>query len=452
MNSIKVGKKNKSLDKVLLEIFLHGIKNVQPKTILSNYIFTKNDQIVVKYKSKTVAYKKINKVFIICVGKASTDMAITVKKILSKSKLKISKGIVVVNKENFKRIPGFDCFFSGHPIPNKNGLKASEFVKEYLKNSTRNDLVLIFVSGGGSALLPLPVEDINLNEKIEINKLLINSGANIKEINTVRKHLSQTKGGNLMKFCAPSKVHCFILSDVIGDDLSSIASGISVPDNTTFNDAKKILLKYNLWKKIPPNANKYINLGTKNKKPETPKKGDQIFKNVKNTLIGSNLMCLKVLKDYCQKKKIKCAIWKKDIENDVEELAKIFVDDLKKIKIKKPIVLISGGESTVNIKGSGKGGRNQEFALHLAKELKRKNSSLKYTLLSAGTDGRDGPTNAAGAIINQNSINLINQKGMDLSEELKNNNSYEVLQKINSLVIIEGTNTNVADIQLLALV
>ena len=174
MNSIKVGKTKKSLDKVLLEIFLHGIKSVQPKTILSNYIFIKNNQIIVKDKSKTLTYKKINKVFIICVGKASTDMAITAKKILSKLKFKISKGIVIVNKENFKKIPGFDCFFSGHPIPNKDGLKASKFVKEYLKDSTRNDLVLIFISGGGSALLPLPVEDISLNEKIEMNRLLIN--------------------------------------------------------------------------------------------------------------------------------------------------------------------------------------------------------------------------------------------------------------------------------------
>ena len=452
MNSIRIGKANKSLDKVLLEIFLHGIKSVQPKTILSNYIYIKNNQITVKDKSKTLTYKRINKVFIICVGKASTDMAITAKKILSKSKLKISKGIVVVNKENFKKIPGFDCFFSGHPIPNKNGLKASTFVKEYLKNSTKNDLVLIFISGGGSALLPLPVEDVSLNEKIEINRFLINSGANIKEINTVRKHLSQIKGGNLMKFCAPSKVHCFILSDVIGDDLSSIASGVSVPDNTTFNDAKKILLKYNLWKKIPRNANKYIDLGTKNKNPETPKEGDPVFKNVKNTLIGSNLMCLEVLKNYCKKKKIECTIWKKNIESDVQELAKTFASDLNEKQIKKPVILISGGESTVNIKGKGKGGRNQEFALHLAKEIKKNNSSLKYTLLSAGTDGKDGPTNAAGAIVNQNSINLIEQKGINLNKELDNNNSYEVLQKINSLVIIDGTNTNGADIQLLALI
>ncbi|PPR36897.1 MAG: D-glycerate 2-kinase, partial [Alphaproteobacteria bacterium MarineAlpha8_Bin1] len=159
-----------------------------------------------------------------------------------------------------------------------------------------------------------------------------------------------------------------------------------------------------------------------------------------------------VLKNYCKKKKIECTIWKKNIESDVQELAKTFASDLNEKKIKKPVILISGGESTVNIKGKGKGGRNQEFALHLAKEIKKNNSSLKYTLLSAGTDGKDGPTNAAGAIVNQNSINLIEQKGINLNKELDNNNSYEVLQKINSLVIIDGTNTNVADIQLLALI
>ena len=163
-------------------------------------------------------------------------------------------------------------------------------------------------------------------------------------------------------------------------------------------------------------------------------------------------MCLEVLKNYCKKKEIKCIVWKKNIEKDVQKLARTFASDLKEKKIKKPVILISGGESTVNIKGTGKGGRNQEFALHFIKLMKRKNPMLKFFLLSAGTDGRDGPTDAAGGLVNNESIEQIKLKNLNLNKELENNNSYEVLKKINSLVIIKGTNTNVADIQLLMII
>ena len=442
----------RSIPEQLLEIFKHGVSSVQPTNILDKFIKIQRQKIIIQENKKKKIYSKINRVFLICIGKASVDMAKKIKDIFKKSDIKTEKGLLIVNKENFSKVDGFKCFYSGHPVPDEKGFLASKFLEKYLEKLQQNDLVLIFISGGGSALAPYPVDGVSLEEKIIMNKILLECGANIKEINSVRKHLSKLKGGNLIKICNPAFIHSFILSDVIGDDLSSIASGVSVPDNTTFNDAKKILLKYNLWTKIPRNANKYIDLGTENKKPETPKEGDPIFKNVKNTLIGSNLMCLEVLKNYCKKKEIKCIVWKKNIEKDVQELARTFASDLKEKKIKKPVILISGGESTVNIKGTGKGGRNQEFALHLAKQIKKLNLSLKYTLLSAGTDGRDGPTNAAGAILNQNSINLIERKGINLNKELNNNNSYEVLQKINSLVIIEGTNTNVADIQLLALI
>ncbi len=452
MNSIEIGNSKKNLDKLLLKIFNYGLKNIQPRNILHKFITVKKNTIFVKESSKIQEYKNIKKIFIVCIGKASTDMAESIKKIFSKSDFKVSKGVVIVNKENFKKISGFNCFLSGHPIPNKNGLEASNFLKDYLTDSGPDDLVLIFVSGGGSALLPSPVKKINLNDKIKMNRILIESGANIKEINTVRKHLSDLKGGNLLKFCFPSRVHCFILSDVIGDDLSSIASGLTVPDNTFFKDAKKVLTNHNIWNITPKSIQKYINIGLSNKELETPKKGDPIFLKVKNTLIGSNMICLQHLKDYCNSNKINSSIWKTNLEEDVKNLAKKFVKDLKKNRFKKPIILISGGESTVNIKGKGKGGRNQEFSLHLSIELKKNFPFQKYSLLSVGTDGKDGPTDAAGAILNQKSIDLIKKKGIKLETELLNNNSYEVLHKIKSLVIMNGTNTNVADVQLLALI
>lgn len=440
-----------SVSEQLLEIFKHGVSSVQPNNILDNFIKVKSKKIIVTEGSKQKIYSKINRVFPVCIGKASVDMAKKIKKIFKVSNFKIEKGILIVNKENFSKVKGFKCFSSGHPIPNRNGLDASIFLENYLGKLEKNDLVLIFISGGGSALAPYPVDGISLEEKIIINKILLESGANIKEINIVRKHLSKLKGGNLVKICNPAYVHSFILSDVIGDDLSSIASGMTTYDNSTFRDVKKILNKYKIWTKIPKNIKNHINNGEKKKELETPEKNNKIFRKTNNTLIGSNNLCLNNMKNLCKKYNINSKIWFKNIDGDVKKISKKFSNNIKKIKYKTPVLLISGGETTVKVNGKGKGGRNQEFALYFAIEMKKINPSKSFIILSAGTDGRDGPTNAAGGILNQGSLEKIKNKKVNLKKELLNNNSYQVLKKINSLVIIDGTNTNVADVQLIYL-
>ena len=440
-----------SVSEQLLEIFKHGVSSVQPNNILDNFIKVKSKKIIVTEGSKQKIYSKINRVFPVCIGKASVDMAKKIKKIFKVSNFKIEKGILIVNKENFSKVKGFKCFSSGHPIPNRNGLDASIFLENYLGKLEKNDLVLIFISGGGSALAPYPVDGISLEEKIIINKILLESGANIKEINIVRKHLSKLKGGNLVKICNPAYVHSFILSDVIGDDLSSIASGMTTYDNSTFRDVKKILNKYKIWTKIPKNIKNHINNGEKKKELETPEKNNQIFRKTNNTLIGSNNLCLNNMKNLCKKYNINSKIWFKNIDGDVKKISKKFSNNIKKIKYKTPVLLISGGETTVKVNGKGKGGRNQELALYFAIEMKKINPSKSFIILSAGTDGRDGPTNAAGGILNQGSLEKIKNKKVNLKKELLNNNSYQVLKKINSLVIIDGTNTNVADVQLIYL-
>lgn len=440
-----------SVSEQLLEIFKHGVSSVQPNNILDNFIKVKSKKIIVTEGSKQKIYSKINRVFPVCIGKASVDMAKKIKKIFKVSNFKIEKGILIVNKENFSKVKGFKCFSSGHPIPNRNGLDASIFLENYLGKLEKNDLVLIFISGGGSALAPYPVDGISLEEKIIINKILLESGANIKEINIVRKHLSKLKGGNLVKICNPAYVHSFILSDVIGDDLSSIASGMTTYDNSTFRDVKKILNKYKIWTKIPKNIKNHINNGEKKKELETPEKNNKIFRKTNNTLIGSNNLCLNNMKNLCKKYNINSKIWFKNIDGDVKKISKKFSNNIKKIKYKTPVLLISGGETTVKVNGKGKGGRNQEFALYFAIEMKKINPSKSFIILSAGTDGRDGPTNAAGGILNQGSLEKIKKKKVNLEKELLNNNSYQVLKKINSLVIIDGTNTNVADVQLIYL-
>ena len=439
----------KSSNAFLLELFKFGVSNVQPRNILSNFIKVDKNNILVLDKGKKELYKDFKRIIPICVGKASVDMGSTIMSILENCKEKLSEGVIVVNEENYKNISGFKCFKSGHPIPNKDGLLAAKFIEEKLRKLDEKDLVLLFLSGGGSALLPYPEGKIKLKEKIQINHLLLNSGANIKEINSVRKHLSKIKGGNFLKMSFPAKVHTFILSDVVGDDLSSISSGLTVPDKTTFSEVESILKKYNLWDLLSSSIKSHIEQGKKDKKMETPDRNSTLFKKVKNTLIGSNYLCLKSIDEYCKSKNINAHIWNSDFEGDVEDLADKFLKYLENIDHSKPVILISGGETTVKIRGKGKGGRNQEFALHFARKAYEYFPKLKYSLLSAGTDGRDGPTDAAGAIINEESMKSIELNKINLEKELNNNNSYEVLKKINSLVIINGTNTNVADIQLL---
>ncbi len=438
-----------SSENLLMSLFNHGVSNVQPRNILKNFIKAYKTKIIISNNGYSKTYNNFKNILPICVGKASVDMGNTALSLLKNFENKISEGVIVVNKENFKKVKGFKCFSSGHPVPDKNGLLASLHIEKKLHSLSEKDLVMFFLSGGGSALLPYPSANIKIEQKVILNRKLLNSGADIKEINTVRKHLSKIKGGNLLKMSFPAKVHSFILSDVIGDDLSSISSGPTVPDETSFNDVKKILRKYNLWNDIHKSIKAHIELGILDKSLETPDKTNKVFLNVENTLIGSNNLCLKSIDSLCKKKDINSKIWKTNIEGDVQVIAKNFVKDLKKKNYKKPIILISGGESTVKIKGKGKGGRNQEFALHFIKNIRKSLSNLKFTLLSAGTDGRDGPTNAAGAIVNNKSFDLIESKNINLNKELENNNSYQVLKKINSLVIINGTNTNVADIQLL---
>ena len=451
MNSIKINGKTGNINKILLSLFLKGVSIVKPNKILKDYVKVKNKDLIISDNKRNVSYKNPKKIFPICIGKASTETAESLNNIFENKKIKLSKGIVVVNQENYKKIKNFKSFISSHPLPNQKGIEASKSIIEYLKKTDENDLILVFISGGGSSLLPLPSDGLSLKNKIDINKKLLESGANIDEINCVRKHLSKIKGGNFLKFCYPSKVHSLILSDVVGDDLSSISSGLTVPDPSTFVDAKNILIKYGLWKKIPKKISNHLLGGINSDKLETPKTGNKIFEKSKNTLIGSNFKSLDEIKRRCIDKKLMAKIWKKNIEGDVKNVAFNFIKDLKILKYKVPIVLISGGETTVKISGDGLGGRNQEFALHFINFAYQYLPSLKFALLSAGTDGRDGPTDAAGAIVNHNSFNEIKKKGVNLNEELLNNNSYNVLKLINSLVIINGTNTNVADIQLLTI-
>jgi hydroxypyruvate reductase len=311
--------------------------------------------------------------------------------------------------------------------------------------------VIFLLSGGGSALLPLPAEGITLEEKRQVTQFLLDCGADIKEINTIRKHISQIKGGWLARWAYPSTVIAFILSDVVGDQLDVIGSGPTVPDVSTFEEAWDILIKYDLIKRVAPSIQEHLLLGKEGKVEETPKPGDSTFDTVFNILIGSNILALRAAEKEASSFGLNTLILSSAIVGDTREAARFHSAIAKEVlysgnPLRKPACIISGGETTVTIKGNGLGGRNQEFALAGALEI---NGLEKVVLLSGGTDGTDGPTDASGAVADYTTVSRAKSMGLDPKGYLENNDAYPFFQKLGDLLITGPTHTNVMDVRIL---
>jgi hydroxypyruvate reductase len=320
-----------------------------------------------------------------------------------------------------------------------------------LSHPTANDLVIFLVSGGGSALLPLPVEGVTLVEKQATTHELLSCGASIQEINTLRKHLSRIKGGGLAKIVYPATLVSLILSDVIGDPLDAIASGPTVPDSTTYEDCAWILNKYELWGKIPPSVASHIRAGMEGKKEETLKEGDPPFAKVYNLIVGNNLLAMTAAKKAAQALGYRTLLLSSLVEGETREVAKVHAAIAKEVllsgnPIPPPACILSGGETTVTLKGKGKGGRNQEFALAAALEIAGWKEVL---MMSAGTDGTDGPTDAAGAFADGKTVTRAKTMGLDPWSFLKENDSYSFFQRIGDLLTIGPTGTNVMDLRVM---
>jgi hydroxypyruvate reductase len=300
-------------------------------------------------------------------------------------------------------------------------------------------------------LLPFPAGEISLEEKQEVTQLLLDCGADIKEINTLRKHISQIKGGWLARWAYPSTVLSFILSDVVGDPLDVIASGPTVPDSSTFEDAWAILNKFDLLKKIAPALRDYLVLGREGKVEETPKSGDVAFEKVHNILIGSNILALRAGEKEASLHGLNTLILSSFVVGETREAARFHTAIAREVistgnPVRRPACIISGGETTVTIRGKGLGGRNQEFALAAALEI----SGLeKVVILSGGTDGTDGPTDAAGATADPTTVARAKAHGIDPLSHLENNDAYPFFQRLGDLLITGPTQTNVMDVRII---
>ncbi|WP_319825936.1 glycerate kinase [Thalassovita sp.] len=331
--------------------------------------------------------------------------------------------LIVTNYENAQEIPGARIYAAAHPVPDAGGLLAGAAVTAALQNATGP--VLALISGGGSALLPAPAGDLTLKDKAAVNAALLGAGLDIREMNVVRQQLSDLKGGGFLRHAAPHPVYAFILSDVIGDDISTIASGPTAPPLGTCQHARDVLQGAGLWDNLPTAVRDHL---SRNAPPALPP-GDAL-----NILVGSNSQSLEAMKHLGRATALPCPI-----EGDVQDAARQICDQCL------PGVTVWGGETTVRLKGSGTGGRNQELALRIAQEAKERGWK-DWACLQAGSDGRDGPTDAAGGLVDSETLSRLSAAGADLDALLANNDSYAALQFAKDLVITGATGTNVADL------
>jgi glycerate 2-kinase len=383
------------------------------------------------------------------IGKASFSMALAVEEALGDL---LETGIIITKYGHAsKELQLFRVFEAGHPIPDRNGQHGTEEIIKLVENADENTLVITLISGGGSALLVSPCEDVLLEEKQAITSLLLRAGADIGEMNTVRKHLSRVKGGRLAEIIFPAAIVSLILSDVIGDRLDVIASGPTVPDPTTYAEALGVLEKYKLLETVPSTITRLLEMGAQGMVAETPKPDDPVFRNVKNSVIGSNRTALEEAQREAERCGLKAEIIGNDISGEAQEAGRWLAGKAIAARLHKgeqPLCLLSGGETTVVVSGPGTGGRNMELALAFALEI---DGIPGITLLSAGTDGIDGPTGAAGAIVDGSTVMRARQQGLDPLKYLRTNDSYTFFSELGGLFITGPTGTNVMDVQIMVI-
>jgi hydroxypyruvate reductase len=434
------------LKKDAVEIFSAGVAAVEPGEAVRSHLKLEGDTLVAG--DTRIPLTPGGRVLLVGAGKAGAPMAAAVEGILGD---RLHSGIVAVKYGHLSPVEKVKILEAGHPVPDEAGVRAAGSIKYLLDETAAGDLVICLLSGGGSALLPCPVPPVTLEDKQKTTSILLECGARINEINCIRKHLSLLKGGGLAKAAYPARVLTLILSDVVGDPLDVIASGPTVGDPTTFADAMAVLARYELVDKVPASIRDYLKEGALGEHPETPKPGSQELAVVINLLIGTNSLAIQAAEKKAMELGYKTTILSSTITGETREAAASHAAVAREIiargdPLSRPACLLSGGETTVTIKGTGKGGRNQEFALAAAIGI----DGLPDTvILSGGTDGTDGPTDAAGAVADGTTIPRAREAGLDPEAFLENNDSYHFFEKLGDLLITGPTLTNVMDLRVI---
>ena len=433
------------LRKAARGIFDAAVRAVDPAEAIRRHLVRDGERLTIG--SERVDLGAIHEIVVVGLGKAGAPMAVAVEDILG---ARIARGLVVTKYGHVQPTRVVRIHEAGHPVPDDAGMAGARAVLEQVKGLRPEDLVLVLISGGGSALTPAPVEGISLAEKQSLTKALLACGADIREMNMLRKHISRIKGGQLARAAAPARVFTLILSDIVGDPLDAIASGPTVPDPTTYADALAILDKYRIRQEIPASIRTHLEAGAAGTVPETPKPDDPLFGRVKSVMVASNIQALEAARAEAQRLGFQALILSSFIEGETREIARMHAALALEVRAsghpaKSPVCLITGGETTVTLRGTGKGGRNQEFALAAALDI----AGLRdVVVLSAGTDGTDGPTDAAGALADGDTVARALGLGLKPRAALDGNDAYPFFERLGDLVLTGPTRTNVMDVRL----
>lgn len=435
-----------------------GFDRVDPEKMIEQALSIEDNHLVVatEYERHELDLSRFTKVVVLGAGKATAKMARAVEAVLGD---RVREGLISVKYGHTAELRTVRIIEAGHPVPDENSMRAAGETVRIASEADEQTLVLVLISGGGSALLTLPYQDesheLTLSDMQDTTNLLLSSGATIQEINTIRKHISAVKGGRLAAHAAPATVLSLILSDVVGDNLESIASGLTVPDPDTGADAWATVLRYGLQDRIPPRVARLLAACIEDPRLDTPKPKDPVFARVHNVLIGTNAQALEAARVKAEELGYNTLVLSSQVTGEAREIAKFYaaiavdlVSDSRACAV--PACILAGGETTVTIRGTGKGGRNQEMAAAFLSEIaKRPAAFAGVTFLSAATDGNDGPTDAAGGFASPELLAAAKEALLNLEQTLADNNSYEYLEMAGALFKTGPTNTNVCDLQIL---
>lgn len=422
-----------------------ALRAVDPAAAVYQFMSRAGDQLLID--THAYALPDFERVFIVGAGKAALPMADAVCDVLQD---RLSGGVIITKYGHVDRaLPDqVRVYEAGHPVPDQNSIAATRELAALLRSAAPRDLVIAVLSGGGSALMTLPAAEVSLADLQATTRLLLRAGATIHQINALRKHLDVIKGGGLARLANGATIVTLILSDVIGDDLSVIASGPTVPDPSTFADAWRVIEDFNLIDQLPPAVRARLERGRDGALADTPKPGEAIFERAQAVIIGSNARAAQAAELAAQQLNFNTLLLSTFVQGEAREVAQVAAAIAKEIHRRhrpaaKPACVIWGGETTVTLKGHGLGGRNQELALAAAIAI----DGLPNTLIAAlGTDGTDGPTDAAGAIVTGETVSRARAIGLDAHAHLADNDAYPFFRLLGDLILTGPTGTNVNDL------
>jgi len=452
MTQFQINDNLKEIRSEVEKIFRSAVKRVDPYEAVRRFVRLDGKQLILgeNDQSKTeLDMEKYDHIFLVGGGKATAPMARAMEELMGK---RVDTGIINVKYGFTEGLSYTEIVEADHPLPDQNGVEGTKKILDLLEGAGDRDLVFSLISGGGSALLPHPAGHISLAEKQSVTKSLLECGASIDEINAIRKHISSSKGGQMARAAHPATTINLMLSDVVGDKMDVIASGPFVPDMSTFEEAWRVLEKYQILDDVPLSVKEHLNRGMAYEVPETPKENEPIFDRIHNFVIGSNILALEAAGEEAERLGYSPLILSSMVEGETTIVACVHTAIAREIlkterPIKPPACIISGGETTVTIRGKGLGGRNQEFCLAAAMDIM--DLPPRVVILSGGTDGNDGPTPAAGAVVDTLTVKRGEEMGLNASDYLADNDSYHFFEKTEELLMTGPTNTNVMDVRIM---